>query len=164
MGALQRLKWVLPMLGVFVLAVPAWAQQSGGSSGGQSGFGLRAGFGLQPDQFVVGGQFAIQQRAGVFKIQPSVDLGFGDDLTTIMFNADFLGRLQLEGSNFSFYGGPGLGVLYADPKGTDGKWYAGLNLVLGASLPILKRQVGSFEARFGIGDIPDFRLLAILEF
>ena len=157
------MRWLLLFgAGLCALAAPtvAEAQQS---DAGRSGFGLRAGFGLDPDQFVIGGQFAIRQPNSVFRIVPSVDLGFGSDVTTILFNGDFLGRLKLEGSNFGFYGGAGLGIAYIDPQGSDGKFKAGLNLIVGAGIPLGKGRAGSLEARFGIGDIPDFRLLAILE-
>ena len=50
------------------------------------------------------------------------------------------------------------------PMWTDGSFNFGINVVVGAGLPILKKWLGSIEARIGIGDVPDFRLLAILEF
>jgi hypothetical protein len=130
-----------------------------------SGFGLRVGFGLDPDQFVIGGQFAIVQPNSIVRIVPSVDVGLGNSITTILFNADVLFRLVLEGTQVGFYGGAAGTAAYIDASGVDGTWELGIPLIVGVGLPVLKRNATSIEGRFGIiGDIPDFRLLGIVSF
>jgi hypothetical protein len=139
------------------------AQQTGQRTG--SGFGLRAGFGIDPDQFVIGGQFAIVQPNNIMRLVPSVDVGLGSSMTTILFNADVLFRLVLEGTEVGFYGGAAGTAAYIDREGRDGRWELGIPLIVGVGLPVLKRNTTSVEGRFGIiGDIPDFRLLAIISF
>ncbi len=125
------------------------------------GFGLRGGFGLDPDQFVVGAQFSLGKAFAITRVVPSVDVGFGDNVTTIDFNADFLLRLIVEDTSFGLYGGGGPTLAFLDFK-NDSKWKLGLSVVVGAQLPIIKRHATNIEARFGIGDIPDFRLLLAL--
>ena len=57
-----------------------------------------------------------------------------------------------------------LGVITLAPEAGRYCGLSGLvNLIVGAGIPLGKGRAGSLEARFGIGDIPDFRLLAILE-
>ncbi|MGD8867249.1 MAG: hypothetical protein PVI01_06455 [Gemmatimonadales bacterium] len=123
------------------------------------GFGLRAGLGLDPDQFVVGGQFSLGKSLKIFRVVPSVDVGFGDNRTTIDFNGDFLVRLIVEGTSFGLYGGGGPTLAFIDRSGGDSNWEFGLSLVAGLQVPLIPKKATNLEARFGIGDIPDFRLL-----
>lgn len=129
----------------------------------EGGFGARVGLGLNPDQIVIGAQFAVGKKAGVARINPSVDLGFGDNVTTIDFNVDFLFRLKVENTSFGFFGGGGPTLGFADYKGGS-DWNLGLSLVGGAELPLIAGHPSTLEARFGIGDIPDFRLLLAIMF
>ena len=87
----------------------------------QAGFGLRGGFGLEPDQFVVGGQAEIGNLAFA-RIVPSVDVGFGDNVTTIAFNGDFLLRVDIPDASIELYGGGGPTVLYADVSNGSSDW------------------------------------------
>jgi len=124
------------------------------------GFGVRGGFGLDPDQFVLGGQFTVGTKAfSIARIVPSVDVGFGDNVTTFAFNADLLFRFILEGTSFGLYGGGGPTLAYWDKKNAGSGWELGLSVTVGSQVPIFKKNATNIEARFGIGDIPDFRLL-----
>lgn len=123
------------------------------------GFGVRGGFGLDPDQFVVGAQFSLGKALSIARVVPSIDVGFGDNVTTIDFNADFLLRLTVEGTSFGFYGGGGPTLAYIDVDNAGSDWEVGLSLTVGAQVPLLKKNATNIEGRFGIGDIPDFRLL-----
>ena len=138
----------------------AIAQDNASPSG--LGFGLRGGFGLDPDQFVLGAQFSLGKALSIARVVPSVDVGFGDNMTTIDFNADFLLRLIVEGTSFGFYGGGGPTLAYIDFKNSSSDWKLGLSVTVGAQVPILKKNATNIEARLGIGDIPDFRLLFAL--
>jgi hypothetical protein len=155
------LKTLLPFTLLISLGTgTAFAQQ--GSSG--LGFGLRGGLGLDPDQIVVGAQFSLGKSLQVFRVVPSVDLGFGDDWTTIDFNADFLVRLIVEDTSFGFYGGGGPTLAFLDRSGGTSDWEFGLSLVAGVQTPIIPNKATNIEARFGIGDIPEFRLLFAIIF
>lgn len=135
------------------------AQDSQAPSG--LGFGVRGGFGLEPDQFVVGGQFTLGTKAfSLARVVPSVDIGFGDNVTTFAFNADLLFRFILEGTSFGLYGGGGPTVAYWDISNSSASsWEIGLSLTAGAQVPLFRKNATNIEGRFGIGDIPDFRLL-----
>lgn len=141
---------------LFLMSIATTSAQEGS-------FGARVGMGLNPDQFVIGAQFAIGKKAGVARVAPSVDLGFGDDVTTIDFNLDFLFRLKVEDTGFGFFGGGGPTLGFADNKGGS-DWNLGLSLVGGAELPLIAGHPSTLEVRIGIGDIPDFRLLLAIMF
>jgi len=122
------------------------------------GFGLKAGIGFNPTQFVVGAQYSLGKGLGIFRIVPNVHLGFGDG-TSVDFNLDFLARVIAEDAGFGFYAG-------AAPTFTtwDGSSDFGFTVVAGTQLPILKGHATNLEARFGIGDVPEFRILAAIVF
>jgi hypothetical protein len=130
-------------------------------NGGGYGFGLRGGFGIDPDQLVIGGQFALGQKAGIARIVPSIDLGFFDNVTSFAFNGDFLFQLNVEDSDFTLYGGGGPTLAFYDYDGGS-QWEFGITVVGGTSLPIKLAQGTNIELRLGIGDIPDFRLLFVV--
>ena len=150
---------LLAALSASSLAAQATAQ-SAGEPGGHSGlgFGLKAGVGFSPTQFVVGAQYSLGKGLGIFRIVPNAHLGFGD-ATTFDFNLDFLARVIAKDAGFGFYAG-------AAPSFVtwDGGSGFGVTLVAGTQLPILKGHATNLEARFGTGDVPDFRILAAIVF
>jgi hypothetical protein len=145
-----------------LVALGSFAQNRGHSG---LGFGLRGGIGLDPDQIVVGAQFSLGRALQIFRLVPSVDVGLGENATTIAFNADFLLRLIIENSSFGFYAGAGPTAVYNDLRIIDNRWEIGVNLVAGTQLPLSRRFATNVEARFGaVGDIPDFRVLLAVIF
>ena len=120
------------------------------------GFGLKAGLGLNPDQFVIGAQYSLGKALGIFRVVPAIHVGFGD-VTTFDFNVDFLARLVTKDSGFGFYAGAAPTLIVGD--GFD---EFGITLIAGVQVPIIKTKATNIEARFGLGDLPDFRLLFTL--
>ena len=161
-------RWLWVSLASIALCAPVALAQSGSrSDGGEKTtgtIGLRGGFSLEPDQLVVGGQVSLGQKLGIARIVPSVDVGFGSSVTTIAFNGDAQFRLNVEGSTFGLYLGAGPTLIYADPEGGNSSWKLGLTLLAGARMPFKRLPPTSFEARFGIGDVPDFKGVFVLEF
>jgi hypothetical protein len=127
------------------------------------GFGLRAGMGLDPDQFVVGAQFSMGKSIGIFRFVPSVDVGFGSNLTVFNLNADFLLRLLIRDTPLELYGGVGPTLVFWDFKGSSAWEFAG-TLILGTQVHLSRSFASNLEARIGIGDTPDFRLLLVFFF
>jgi hypothetical protein len=121
------------------------------------GFGLKAGVGIDPGQFVVGAQYSLGKALGIFRIVPNVHAGFGD-FTTFDLNVDFLARLVAKDSGFGFYGGAAPTFAFGDESYSE----FGLTLVAGLQTPLLKTNATNIEARFGIGDLPNFRILLVL--
>ena len=153
---------LLLSLSAVLITAGAYGQGRGHSG---LGFGLRGGFGVNPDQVIVGAQFSLGRTLQFFRVVPSVDAGFGESLTTIAINADFLLRLIIEDASFGFYAGAGPTALYWDPRVGEGQWEIGLTLVAGTQIPLSRRFATNVEARFGaVGDMPDFRLLLAIIF
>lgn len=164
MSSLRIRTWRLVTMLVLAVSMPALVYGQEKSSSGTTGtIGLRAGFSLEPDQFVLGGQVALGKKLGIARIVPSVDVGFGNEITTIAFNADAQFRLNVEDSKVALYLGAGPTVLYYDPEGGNSAWELGLSLLAGIRLPLGGFPPTSFEARFGVGDIPDFKGIFVLE-
>ncbi|MEE9270680.1 MAG: hypothetical protein V3V49_10520 [Candidatus Krumholzibacteria bacterium] len=121
--------------------------------------GARTGFSVDPDQFTIG----IQSQLGSFSIgrfAPSVDFGFGNDLTVTAFNLDVQASLlSFPGSSTSIYGGAGPTLSILSPEGRGSDTEIGFSLVAGLKMPFSPLNYYNVEARFGFGDIPDFKLL-----
>ena len=78
--------------------------------------------------------------------------------------ADFLLRVNIPDASIELYGGGGPTVLYADVSNGSSDWNLGLTLVVGGRLPVGGRHAVNLEGRIGLGDIPDFRLIAAISF
>lgn len=121
------------------------------------GFGIKAGLGLNPDQFVLGAQYSLGKALGIFRVVPAIHIGFGDG-TSVDFNVDFLARLVTKDSGFGFYGGAAPTFITGENDYNE----FGVTLIAGVQVPIIKNKATNIEARFGLGDLPDFRLLFTL--
>jgi len=128
------------------------AAQSSGATRNESKLGARAGVGITPDQFVVGASMMFGKAAGIFRVSPVAQLGLGD-VTTFDVNVDFLVRLLVENSSFGFYGGAAPTLVFGDNTEFGGTIVAGVNV------PLFKGRSSAIEGRFGVGDVPDFRIL-----
>lgn len=122
-------------------------------------FGIRAGFGLDPDQIA----FGLQSRSGELlpnvRFAPSIDVGFGDNLTVFSANGDLLVPLAPPDSRSAFFLGGGPTLSYIDPKVGDGDTELGISLVAGLKLPFGNSHNWTLEGRYGIGDIPEVRVM-----
>ncbi len=122
-------------------------------------YGIRAGYSSKPDQFVIGAQADMGEIYRRVRIVPSIDAGFGDHLTTFAFNGDVQLFVPLPKSMSSLYGIAGPTLMIWTPEAGDGDTEIGLTLGLGARMPLGNSGWYNVEARFGIGDIPDVKVL-----
>jgi len=147
------------VIGLVAICLFASAPVVGAEKG--NGYGLRAGLGIDPDQFVVGIQTLLSKKvANVARLAPGVDVGFGDNLTVIAFNLDVLILdLSPPKSSASLYAGAGPTFAYWKPDNGDSDLEIGISLIAGVRLPMGSRNRYNLEARFGVSDIPDIRIL-----
>lgn len=138
-------------------AGPVRAQQA--EPDPRNGYGIRTGFGLDPDQYVAGVQALLGERFGILRFAPSADAGFGDDQSTYAFNADFTVPLPLPGSRSRLYAGAGPALVVWDPKDGGADTEIGFNLLAGTRMATHGRTMYNVEVRAGLGDAPDFRVL-----
>lgn len=155
---MRRLGSVLLCCAIGVLSV-ASSSADEAQRGPRNGYGIRAGGGFTPDQFVVGAQFLLGEKLRVLRLAPSFDLGFGDNVTTYIANVDFLLHSSLPGSRSQIYLGLGPALVVWDHKDTGADTEVGLSFVGGTRLATSGRTNYNVEARFGVGDAPDFRIL-----
>jgi hypothetical protein len=132
------------------------------SSTSSNEIGPRVGLSINPDQFVIGGQmnFPIEPRG--LAISPNVELGVGDNVTTIQLNADLDYHFADAGPNWNPYVGGGIGIAFFDfsnDAGGGSESEIGVNLLGGLRF---RQKSGSHlftELRLGIGDIPDAKVI-----
>jgi hypothetical protein len=122
-------------------------------------FGFRGGYDTDFEQALLGFQTELGKVIEIARFAPSVDYGFGNDLTTFAFNGDIRIFLTPPAASATIYGGAGLTVFLIEPKGgdTDTDW--GLTLSGGVKFGAGKGRVYNLEGRFGIDDMPEFRIL-----
>lgn len=140
-----------------LIGVPT-ASSAGSSSSGKS-VGARAGFGINPDQFVIGVQAVLGRTMKIARIAPSVDIGLGDDVTVLAFNLDARLFLTPPGTATAFYCGIGPTIAVFDPKEGVGDTEIGLSVAPGLRFPLGSKHAYNAEVRFGIGDVPDLKIM-----
>jgi hypothetical protein len=117
--------------------------------------GPRVGFSADPSQFVVGGHYSVTEVAPDLSFDPSLELGVGDDFTSFAINVDLHYHFQISGSAWRPYAGGGATLFLAD-----GDSFAGGGLILGAGVPTKTGTRFFTEIKFGLGDVPDFKIMA----
>ncbi|HEV8480053.1 MAG TPA: hypothetical protein VGR66_04600 [Candidatus Eisenbacteria bacterium] len=125
--------------------------------------GPRVGLSINPDQFVIGGQINLPlESARGLAISPNVELGVGDNVTTLQLNADLDYHFDNAGPNWNPYVGGGIGLAFFDfnnDVGGGSESELGVNLLGGLRF---RQKSGSHlftELRLGIGDIPDAKVM-----
>ena len=140
-----RLSFLLGLM-VFI-STPAAAQDGG----------VRAGLSVDPDQFYFGGHLETGPLIDRLHSRPNLEVGFGDDLTLLAANMEFVYKFPLR-SGWRIYagGGPALNVFIVDDDindNDDSDTEAGLNLLVG-----FENASGLFfEFKIGVVDSPDFK-------
>jgi hypothetical protein len=143
----QRIQLVSGIL-ILALNVP-------GVAGVIPAFGVRAGVSQNPDQFVAGGMVELGSALGPGSIVPSVDFGFGDNVDLVAANLDLRFYLfPLPQTGINFYGAAGPTAVFANSNSE-----VGLSLTAGAKIPMKGKNRYNVEARFGVGDIPDLKVM-----
>jgi hypothetical protein len=124
------------------------------------GPGLRAGASVDPDQFYLGGHYESNALVNRLYFKPNAELGFGDDITTIALNFEFVYKFPLN-RPWSLYagGGPALNIYSFDDRSGDDDSDAegGLNFLFGAETSrglFFEMKIGAIdspELKFGVG-------------
>lgn len=121
--------------------------------------GPRAGYDFDTDNFVLGVETELGRAFQNFLFAPSLDFELGDNTITAL-NADFrLYLFHLPKTGLHFYGSAGPTVLLDSPGQGDSQTEIGLSLVAGVKIPMQGQKRYNLEARFGLGDIPDLKVM-----
>jgi hypothetical protein len=143
--ALRNIVLSLCLAAVASAAVPA--------SAAAQGLGVRAGASVDPDQFYFGGHYESRPLVEQLHFKPNVELGIGDDITTLGLNLEFVYKIPIDDSPWRIYAGGGPAVnfySFNNNSSTEG----GLNVLLGAET----EQGLFFEIKLGALNSPDVKV------
>lgn len=154
----------LIVIAIVSLAFPAWAQTAG-SDIGYRGWGLRAGLTDDPDQGVGGVHFNFGEFVPNLRFQPDIQLGVGDDYTTIFGTAPVYYRFDTD-APFTPYAGGGVSFGWVDrdlPSGSkadDSEFEVGGKLTGGLEWSLANNRAFFVELSLGVGDVHDVYIIA----
>lgn len=137
--------------GLLVLALLAT-----GATSAMAGIGLQAGMSVDPDDFLIGLHFKGRPLGKAFYLIPNVDAGFGD-VTMFAGNLDAHYEFKTS-SKLAPYIGAGASLVWYDFDGGSDTEFGG-SLIGGM---MLTPKIG-LEAKYGLGDVPDWKFLAIFQ-
>lgn len=125
------------------------------SAAAAQGPGVRAGASVDPDQFYVGGHYETRALVDRLHFKPNVEVGFGDDITTVGLNLEFVYKVPIDGP-WTLYagGGPALNITsFDDDSTTDGGVNAlfGVETTTGLFFELKVGAIGSPDVKFGVG-------------
>ena len=181
----MSLKRCLILIALIALASPAWAEASNTSSQsvstiqttqssspniGWHGWGVRLGVTDGADQVIGGAHFNLGEFSKNLRFQPDVQLGTGDDRTTLYGTAPVYYRFDTS-SRLTPYAGGGVALGYAEqdlPPGASGDgndFGIGVKATGGLEWGGKNRGQAFFvELSLGFGDVHDAQLLGAWTF
>ncbi len=121
------------------------------------GYGGRIGASIDPDQFTIGGYAKLGRVTKMLKFRPSVDLGFGDHVTSVLGNADVQVDFVDVNGPYKPFAGAGLGIAYYNIDGGGDDSEVGLNFYGGIEKSFGTYNHGYAEIRIGVDDMPDLK-------
>ncbi len=169
----MQIKRMLVLTAILMIALPIWAEEtvetSSQSDIGWKGWGLRAGVTTDPDQVVGGVQFNLGEFTRNLRFQPDVQLGFGDDATTLYATAPVYYRFNAD-QKFTPYAGGGIALgfievdLPATSGGDDTSFEIGIRATGGLEWNLKSGGALAVELSLGSGDIHDAQVVAVWNF
>jgi hypothetical protein len=128
-------------------------------------WGPRVGFSTDPSQVVVGGQLEMGNVAPQIDFVPSVDFGFGDNVTLVSLNGDFRYRLNVADTKWQPYVGAGVSVHFFSWDNnvinhSSTETLGGGSLLFGADVPTASGSRFFVEGKIALGDGPTFKAMA----
>ncbi len=145
------------------------AQTSGVSSTsspdiGWNGWGVRLGLADGADQVLGGAHFNLGEFAENFRFQPDVQLGTGDDFTTLYGTVPVYYRFDTA-TAFTPYAGAGVAFGWIDnDRAKDSEFEIGGKATGGLEWPQANGQAFFVELSVGFGDIHDATVMAAWSF
>ncbi len=121
--------------------------------------GIRAGIAADPDQVLIGVQAVVGKVTGALKFVPGADIGYGDDMMLMALNGDFRLPLMIFFEHkLAAYVGGGPTLAFLNPEDAESVVEPGLSLIGGILFDIGRGTIFDLQARFGIGDIGEFKM------
>ena len=162
---------ILVLLVIVAVAVPTSAVAAAGSGSsragsgiGWRGWGVRVGVTDDPDQVVGGVHFNLGEFVPRLRFQPDVQLGFGDDATTLFATAPVHYRFELD-REFVPYVGGGVSFGFVDrdlpptSNADDTEFEAGFKATGGLEWSLSGGRAFLVELSLGFGDVHDVQIV-----
>ena len=126
---------------------------------GFRGIGPRLGMTINPDQFHFGGHIDFGDLAQNLMMMPNVEIGVGDNLTTIAPSFELDYRFRSDWGVWTPYLGGGVGPVFYSWKHGGSSSDLGLYMQFGIGKGSAGSQSGHFfiEGKLGLVDAPDFK-------
>ncbi len=127
---------------------------------GYHGWGPRVGISADPDQLFGGVHFDLGEIVEHLRLQPNVEIGFGDDVTSVTGSVAVHWLYEVDWQGWQPYSGGEVGLNYLDfdgRRGSDTEF--ALNAVGGVETRLKSDNRLSFEIKLGIIEEPDVKLL-----
>lgn len=143
-------------LGLLVYLVPATAEAA---DLGYRGWGPRVGVSESPDQIVGGVHFDMGEFAPRVRLQPSVEVGFGDDIFSLAGNFMVSYYFNID-SELTPYAGGELSVVFLDHDEGGSDTELGPAGVGGVEMRLSSGTRFFLELQLGFDDLPDAKVMA----
>ncbi|PKK82589.1 MAG: hypothetical protein CVT49_12975 [candidate division Zixibacteria bacterium HGW-Zixibacteria-1] len=126
---------------------------------GFHGVGPRVGFTINPDQIHIGGHIDFGDLAENLMILPNLEVGFGENLTTVAPSFELDYRFRSDWGAWTPYLGGGVGPVFYSAKHGGSSSELGLYMQFGIGKGSAGSQAGHFfiEGKLGLVDAPDFK-------
>ena len=121
-------------------------------------FGARIGVSIDPDQFYFGGHVETEPVFEQLRFRPNVEIGFGDNLTLVALNGEFIWPFPVQNGGNIYVGmGPAINIYSIDAPVDDTEVEPGMNFLVGFEFEenyFAELKVGAIDSpdvRFGFG-------------
>lgn len=153
------------MLALMVVGGATMVHADSADRVGFRGWGPRLGLTANPDQIHFGAHADFGNFAEHVRVQPSLEVGVGDNFTLFAINLDAQYRFARRWAVWTPYlgGGPGIFFINVDSKGNGHRGSdtdIGLSAVGGIEKGIANGSRFFLEGRLGFIDAPDFKITA----
>ncbi len=169
----MQIKRYLVWTVIMMAALPIWAEEPGDTSSGSDigwrSWGLRVGLTTDPDQIVGGAQFNLGEFRPNLRFQPDVQLGVGDDFTTLYATAPVYYRFDVQ-EKFTPYAGGGVTLGFVDhdlpatSSGDETSFEIGARATGGLEWNRSGGTPFAVELSLGFGDVHDAQVVALWSF
>ena len=135
----------------------------------EEGWGVRFGFGDDPDQAIVGAQYDVGEVANHIHVVPMLEVGFGDDHTVVSF-AGFAHWHFKKVDKIDPYAGAGVEAGWIDHdddgpgQGDNDDFEIQLDFVGGLRFPMKSGNEFFVELILGTGDLHDAQIMGGFRF
>lgn len=126
---------------------------------GIRGIGPRLGMSVNADQFHFGGHIDFGDISPRLMILPNLEIGIGDNLTTIAPSFELDYRFREDWGVWTPYLGGGIGPIFYSPENGDSYSKVGVYMQFGVGKGSINNRAGHFfiEGKLGLVDAPDFK-------